>query len=439
MPVFSGGDKIGNQSAVFEFNPTTGNHDTINAPALGVDLVRVTSMWATDGGDFIIAIVSWFTDFLYVFSGGSWSEISSLLPVGFAFNNAGAVWGTSATNVFVGGSNGTILKYDGATFSVSNAGPGSDIRSIHGTSENNVYACGIGNFVVRSINNGSSWSSIPVPGADLFDMWYSVYAVSPTFVVITGRHQNGKITPQYHDGTNWNALPGIFTGPNFDYTLTALWGTSSSSFYAGGQGPNTFQDPGLWFYNGTTWTLVNYILDGVFLSIGRFHDMVGDDSGGIYLVSQTSIGTAQGMHSFDGGVSWNQSTWDANSRFIQAITFAPITDTLGPLVTPIDPTQDEFDVVVDVNVTVSLYDESGIDLPTMQIEVDRGEGGGFELAFKYSDVTQFKSGWDGTSSNVTEDAGTYTIVIDPTTDFVSSTAVKVRITALDIFGNPARL
>jgi hypothetical protein len=447
MPVYSGGDKVGTQSAVFEFNPGTDNYDTLNGPALGDDLVRVTALWATDGGDFIIAIVSWVTDFLYVYSGGSWSEISSLLPADFRFNFSGAVWGTSATNVFVGGSdaagsNQVILKYNGATFSEvyrASGLSGNTVKSIHGTGPNNIYACGVGNFVVRSTDNGSSWNYIPVPGGSTFDMWNRVYAVSPTFVAIVGRHQNGQITPQYHDGVGWNALPGIFTGPSFDNILTALWGTSPTSLYAGGQGPNSFQPPGLWFYNGVIWTQVNYAIDGVVLTRGRFHDMAADDSGGIYLVSQTFTGDAQGMHSFDGGVSWKQSTWDANSRFLEAVTFTPDPDVDGPLVVPTDPTQDQVNVSVDSNVTLTVYDESGIDLSTLQVEIDRGEGGGFELAFDYDGVPQFKPGWDGVGSNVSDVAGTYTIVIDPTTDFELTTAVKTRVTAQDIFGNPARL
>lgn len=331
MPIFSGGDKVGTQAAVFQFNTGTGNHDTLYGPAIGDDTVRVTGLWATDGGAFIMALVSWFTDFLYVYQGSSWSEISSLLPADFQFNGSGAVWGTSATNVFVGGSdaagnNQVILKYNGATFTEvyrASGLSGDTVKSIHGTGENNIYACGVGNFVVRSINNGSTWSYIPVSGGSTFDMWNCVFAVSPSFVVVGGRHQGGQLDPHYHDGSNWYTLPDVAPASS-DYNITAFWGTSSSDLYACGRDPTTGStQPDAWHYDGGSWTQINYTIHGVSLSPGRFHDMVGDDSGGIYLISQDGSGNAQGMHSLDGGSTWLQSSWDANSRFMEVITYAP--------------------------------------------------------------------------------------------------------------------
>jgi hypothetical protein len=115
------------------------------------------------------------------------------------------------------------------------------------------------------------------------------------------------------------------------------------------------------------------------------------------------------------------------------------TDVLGPLVDPDGPEANEADVSVDTNVRVIVSDESGIDTSTLQVEVDRGEGGGFELAFDFDGIPQFKTGWDGPASSVVDVAGVYTITIDPVTDFQLTTQVQVKVTALDIYGNPARL
>lgn len=130
---------------------------------------------------------------------------------------------------------------------------------------------------------------------------------------------------------------------------------------------------------------------------------------------------------------------DNSSNAIDVTWNFQVEDYQGPLVEPISPLLGSVNVSVGTNITVEVTDESSINLASLQVEVDRGEGGGFELAFDYDGSPQFKTGWDGPASEVSNVGSTYTIVIDPTTDFAVSTVIKIRVTALDQFGNPARL
>jgi len=112
-------------------------------------------------------------------------------------------------------------------------------------------------------------------------------------------------------------------------------------------------------------------------------------------------------------------------------------DKWGCLVTPISPLQDAVAVALDSNITLTIEDEDLIVPSSIMVEVDGGSG--FEIAFRYADPTQFKTGWDGPASQVTVVEGKYTITIDPSVDLGPATAVQVRVTASDYTGNPERL
>lgn len=114
-----------------------------------------------------------------------------------------------------------------------------------------------------------------------------------------------------------------------------------------------------------------------------------------------------------------------------------VVDHAGPLVIPLDPFNGETEVLVDTDITFEVGDDSGVDLDTIIVEVDPGTG--FETAFVYADLVQFKPGWTGPRSAVTTVIGVTTIVIDKETELDVGQVVQVRVTAKDIHGNPARL
>ena len=58
------------------------------------------------------------------------------------------VWGTSATNVYAVGTDGTILRYDGTSWAAMTSGTTQELRAVWGTSAANVYAVGVGGTVL---------------------------------------------------------------------------------------------------------------------------------------------------------------------------------------------------------------------------------------------------------------------------------------------------
>lgn len=112
-------------------------------------------------------------------------------------------------------------------------------------------------------------------------------------------------------------------------------------------------------------------------------------------------------------------------------------DWLGPLITPIDPTNGQSGVPVTSHVTVNVTDDQLVNSGSIRVEIDVGFG--FVLAYEQGGSPEFKPGYDGPDSGITAIAGGYQIIVDLVMDFPLATAVSVRMTAADPEGNPERL
>jgi hypothetical protein len=143
-------------------------------------------------------------------------------------------------------------------------------------------------------------------------------------------------------------------------------------------------------------------------------------------------------HPSSGTVAVNTSAQDAEANVGTLNWSFSVEDHAGPLVTPLDPLANDTDIDVETDISFSLEDDSDVDLDTVVVEVDPGTG--FETAFVYADTgNEFKSGWNGTNSSIGTLLGVTTIVIDKETPFDVGTIIRVRVTAKDTHGNPARL
>lgn len=186
------------------------------------------------------------------------------------------IWGSSASDIFVVGDYGTILHYNGGSWSVQSSGTTRDLKCVWGSASNNVYTAGY-RRTVRSYN-GSAWSSSDAGGTSyptLYGIWGSasnnVFAVggsslirkytsswatqtrsdgrtetlrgvwgsSATDAWIVGdRYKSG--TPYYYTllhttngGTSWTNVGSTKTGGQ---NLNGIWGSSANDIFAVGAG-----------------------------------------------------------------------------------------------------------------------------------------------------------------------------------------------------------
>jgi photosystem II stability/assembly factor-like uncharacterized protein len=110
------------------------------------------------------------------------------------------VWAAASDDVFVVGDGGTILHYNGSSWSTMTSGTTENFNDVWGTASDDVYAVG----------------------------------------------ENGTI--HHYNGSSWSAMTGV---PATTSAFTGIWGTSSTDLFVVGTATGTTE----WFlhYNGTSW------------------------------------------------------------------------------------------------------------------------------------------------------------------------------------------
>ena len=97
------------------------------------------------------------------------------------------VWGSSSSDVFAVGVNGTILHYDGTSWSAMTSGTTVLLYGIWGSSASDVFAAGVSGTILHY--NGTTWSAMTSgTGYSLYGIWGSsgsdVFAVGECGTVL---------------------------------------------------------------------------------------------------------------------------------------------------------------------------------------------------------------------------------------------------------------
>jgi uncharacterized membrane protein len=167
------------------------------------------------------------------YSGNAWNTMPSGTTVTLR-----EIWGSSPSDVFAVGDNGTILHYDGNAWNTMPSGTTAGIEGIWGSSSSDVFAVGDNGTILRY--DGNSWSTMPYGDmADLYDVWGTsssdVYAAA---VVSFAQH---------YDGDSWLRMNTSHQGATI---ARCIWVRTPSDLYYGG-------DFGCTHYDGNSWGLLN--------------------------------------------------------------------------------------------------------------------------------------------------------------------------------------
>jgi hypothetical protein len=176
------------------------------------------------------------------YNGGSWT----IMDAGTSSNLYG-VWGGSASDVFVVGDGGTILHYNGSSWTSMNSGTSANLHGIWGSGGSNVFVAGDSSGINSTIlyYNGSYWTNVIYPG--YYDHLNGIWGGSPNDIFFVGDYADSTtyrgVTLRSYAGI-WNVLP-------FPYITSSIpkgiWGSSSTNVFTVGNGA-------IEHYNGGTWT-----------------------------------------------------------------------------------------------------------------------------------------------------------------------------------------
>ncbi|MFC1499434.1 PKD domain-containing protein [Candidatus Zixiibacteriota bacterium] len=173
------------------------------------------------------------------FDGSSWSPMNS----GTTSYYFKGVWGTSATDIFVVGQSGKILHYNGTAWSTMSSGTSESMYDVWGPSSSDVYA--VGNHGTIKHYNGTSWSTMTAP-TEASGPLYSIWGSSATDIWAAGGTSSLSSIIIHYDGTAWST---VHTGGGS--LLQGIWAASATDIYTAGWSHTILH------YDGASWATVN--------------------------------------------------------------------------------------------------------------------------------------------------------------------------------------
>ena len=190
---------------------------------------RLMQPWGTSGSD-VFAVG--YNGTIIHYDGTDWTTMTS--PTS---ERLFGVWGTSGSDVFAVGYNGTIIHYDGTDWSTMTSPTSENLFSVWGTFSSDVFAVGCNGTIIHY--DGTDWTTMSSPTTNrIHEVWGTsgsdVFAVAIDGIII------------HYDGTDWSTM----TSPTTQ-NIYGVWGTSGSDVFAAAQAGTILH------YNGTDWSIMN--------------------------------------------------------------------------------------------------------------------------------------------------------------------------------------
>jgi hypothetical protein len=154
-------------------------------------------------------------------------------------NTLMGIWGSSETDVFAVGDNGTILHYDGKTWNHMISGTNDDLRDVWGTSPSDVYAIGYEEGTILHYD-GIEWN--PMNSGTKTNL-YNIWGSSSTDIYVS-MVEKGIIL--HYDGDKWHPVQiGAEELPH------NVWGTSENNVFV------LSRDGTILRYDGKSWEILS--------------------------------------------------------------------------------------------------------------------------------------------------------------------------------------
>lgn len=229
----------------------------IQSPAPGKSLYGV---WGSSASD-VFAVGEGGTIIHY--DGTSWSQMP-----GATTQKLYGVWGSAGDDVFASGADGTIIHYDGASWTTMESGTKVPLNGgVWGSGKNDVFVSGEGGIILHY--DGESWQ--PMTSGTTVSLGGGIWGTSGTDVLCAGA------AVLHYDGATWSSVPAVTAK-----FLSGIWGSSAHDIFAVGAGGTILH------YDNASWTAMTSgssgWLDGVWGSSASDVFAVGyDNKNGVIL------------------------------------------------------------------------------------------------------------------------------------------------------------
>ncbi len=108
---------------------------------------------------------------------------------------------------------------------------GIDVQDIWAMDENNIWACGGGNSILRTTDKGQTWTRVQAPANLPNALLSSIYILNKTNIWIAGGNDPGTVYSSIDNGNTWKMLDSAF----FHNTqLQGIWALNTEKIYVVG-------------------------------------------------------------------------------------------------------------------------------------------------------------------------------------------------------------
>ncbi len=190
--------------------------------------LATTAIWGSSARDVFVVGSNDVQGTIVHFDGDRWTTQLDPAPGGLV-----SVWGSSGSDVYAVGPRGVVLHYDGSTWTSLPRLHGG--RSVWGSSGHDVYVVGGIRDTIDHFD-GTSWSRRVLPSG--VGNCMAVWGSSDHDVFVLGSQRIA-----HFDGTRWSLQRS-----HVDVTLYAIWGSSGQDVFAVGDAGQVVH------YDGRTWS-----------------------------------------------------------------------------------------------------------------------------------------------------------------------------------------
>jgi hypothetical protein len=190
-----------------------------------------SSVWGTSGDDLFVAESNDYAGIIH-FDGTCWSySYNPFLYGPIILGSISAIWG-SGTDVFAVGSQG-ILQRTGASWHYMDSSDVKGLYAIWGSAADDIFAVGYQGTILHY--NGSTWSTMTNPISKTSFWLNSVWGSSGSDVFAAGGYRDGT---DYHriilhyNGSTWSTMVDSLSGTA--HFLNGVWGSSGNDVFAVG-------------------------------------------------------------------------------------------------------------------------------------------------------------------------------------------------------------
>ncbi|MFC1591984.1 CFI-box-CTERM domain-containing protein [Thermodesulfobacteriota bacterium] len=211
----------------------------------GVARASLRSVWGSGSSDvFAVGAAKPVDDYIGAvthYDGTGWTAMDTSATSATVLRG---VWGSSGSDVFAVGDGGVIIHYDGSKWSEMESSVDTSLHSVWGTSESNVY---VGGTNVLLHYNGNSWAQEVLPeDVDTFAI-FALWGLSEKALYAAGQASNTVGIILSFNGYSWSTC--YYGNPVY-----GLWGSDTDDIFSVAKSQSGIGE--ISHFDGTRWELI---------------------------------------------------------------------------------------------------------------------------------------------------------------------------------------